>query len=102
MTAQEAPLGRYGEGAAGALVDVRLLNLPVRLLSASCARLDELRREFALPALYAVPLPAALPTSLLEPLRVLGVAYGGHAQLVRRCCERAACRRHGILHRGLG
>lgn len=75
MTAQESPLGRYAGDVGGKAYEVRLLNLPVRLVALSRERHDELLREFSLLALSDDPQQADLPARLLELIEVLGVQY---------------------------
>ncbi len=75
MTGQASPLGRYAGAAGGNEYEVRLLNLPVRLVALARERHDELLREFSLLALSDDPRQADLPARLLELIEVLGVQY---------------------------
>jgi hypothetical protein len=71
----ENPLGRYGGSGSGQARDVRLLNVPVRVLADARERHDELMREFALLAMTPGRGDGA-PTALVELTDVLGVRYG--------------------------
>lgn len=80
MSETPSPLGRYDETAADdALYEVRLLGLPVRVLSAARQHHDELMREFALLAMASEDGSGGgrtLPARLVELIQVLGVRYG--------------------------
>lgn len=70
-----SPLGRYADDGAGQrLHEVRLLNLPVRLLADGRDRHDSLMREFALLAVTGSSRPQ--PPGLAELTEVLGVRHG--------------------------
>lgn len=69
-----SPLGRYADDAHDALVEVLLLDAPVRLWHRAAEHHDELMREMSLLAL-ADHRPE-LPRRLLELVDVLGRQYG--------------------------
>lgn len=72
-----SPLGRYDDMPGDHdLHEVRLLNLPVRVLIASRERHDDLMREFALLALGGPFRRPEVPARLVELTHVLGVRYG--------------------------
>jgi hypothetical protein len=72
-----SPLGRYDdEGVDEPLHEVRLLNVPVRVLVAGREHHDDLMREFALLALAEDSARSHLPARLIELTEILGVKYG--------------------------
>lgn len=74
---QPSPLGRYDDQAgSGVEHEVRLVNVPVRVLVAGRAQHDELMHEFAVLAVAEDDQLATLPGRLLELVRVLGDRYG--------------------------
>jgi hypothetical protein len=87
-----SPLGRYDDGGSDDLHEVRLLQLPVRVMIAARERHDELMREFALLALGGPTGGAAAPRRLVELIEILGVRYGSAAarpdELVDGAAER--------------
>jgi hypothetical protein len=73
-----SPLGRYDDRQTDEqLHQVRLLDLPVRLMVAAREHHDELMREFGLLALSQQDDAAGVPTRLVELTQILGVRYGG-------------------------
>jgi len=71
-----SPLGRYDESPDDdAIHEVRLVNLPVRLLAAGRQHHDELMHEFAL---LAVSLEdrSSVPARMLDLIDTLGTRYG--------------------------
>jgi hypothetical protein len=73
---QGSPLGRYDTDADGGLFEVRLLNVPLRLLAASREHHDEVMREFAMLALDENLVNDHAPARLLELVDILGRRYG--------------------------
>ena len=71
-----SPLGRYDPESGEHLYEVRLLNLPVRLLAAGREHHDEVMREFAVLALDESPSRHELPARMVELIDVLGRRYG--------------------------
>lgn len=81
MSTGPSPLGRYDDGGGDeTLHEVRLLNLPVRVLVAGREHHDELMREFALLALAPDLPPEHVPRRLVELTEILGVRYGASAE----------------------
>lgn len=76
MSSQPSPLGRYDDGGTEDLHEVRLLNVPVRVLVAGREHHDGLMREFALLALAEDSHRSQLPARLIELTEILGVKYG--------------------------
>lgn len=77
MSGTPSPLGRYDdEGSDERLHEVRLLNVPVRVLVAGREHHDGLMREFALLALAEDSARSHLPLRLIELTEILGVKYG--------------------------
>ncbi|MDQ6648579.1 MAG: hypothetical protein M3Z02_00430 [Actinomycetota bacterium] len=71
-----SPLGRYDRSAGDdELHEVRLLNLPVRLLAAGREHHDELVHEFSLLAIADEEQRGSVPTRLLELVEALGARY---------------------------
>jgi hypothetical protein len=89
-----SPLGRYDSSPAAdeTLHEVRLLNLPVRVMLAGRDHHDELMREFALLALSASAASGATPARLIELTQVLGIRYGGAVARPDEEVEAAAAR----------
>jgi len=85
MTAREAaephgsPLGRYDPDGADGLHEVRLLNVPLRLLVAGREHHDDVMREFAMLALAEEADAEHTPKRLLELVDVLGRRYAAAA-----------------------
>jgi hypothetical protein len=79
---EASPLGRYAARtppSADALVTVRLLRVPVRLLEAGREHHDNLMREFRLLALAGDHAGRPGPARLVELTQLLGVRYGNAA-----------------------
>src|SRR5947209_3219008 len=76
---QGSPLGRYDPDAADGLYEIRLLNVPVRILVAGREHHDDVMREFAMLALAENMDAAHTPTRLLELVDVLGRRYAAAA-----------------------
>jgi cation transport regulator ChaC len=74
-----SPLGRYDSDDTGALFEVRLLNMPLRLLAAGREHHDEVMREFAMLALDEDLATSHVPTRMLELIDVLGRRYAAAA-----------------------
>jgi len=75
-TSQPSPLGRYDDSSGDdTMHEVRLLNMPVRLLADGRQHHDELMHEFAV---LAVSLEdrSSVPVRMLEMIDVLGTRYG--------------------------
>lgn len=93
MTRGSAPLGRYGhEG--GALVEIRLVDMPLRIWQRSTDHHDELMRELSLLALAPSSSRSDLPARLVELVDVLGRQYG--AATARPDAERDAALARGL------
>jgi hypothetical protein len=72
-----SPLGRYGDDTGDdELHEVRLLNLPLRVMVAGREHHSGLMREFALLALADDSHRSQLPARLVELTEILGVKYG--------------------------
>lgn len=74
-----SPLGRYDPDAADGLHEVRLLNVPVRILVAGREHHDDVMREFAMLALAEETDAEHTPKRLLELVDVLGRRYAAAA-----------------------
>lgn len=74
-----SPLGRYDPDGADGLHEVRLLNVPVRLLVAGREHHDDVMREFAMLALAEDADAEHAPKRLLELVDVLGRRYAAAA-----------------------
>lgn len=74
-----SPLGRYDPDGADCLHEVRLLNVPLRLLVAGREHHDDVMREFAMLALAEDTDAEHTPTRLLELVDVLGRRYAAAA-----------------------
>lgn len=73
----DRPLGRYDAASADdELYEVRLLNVPLRVLAASREHHDEVMREFAVLALDENLSPEHVPARMLELIDALGRRYG--------------------------
>jgi hypothetical protein len=72
---QAPPLGRYEPDDEGALHEVRLLNVPLRVLAAGREHHDEVMREFAMLALDENLSRDHVPARMLELIDVLGRRY---------------------------
>jgi hypothetical protein len=73
-----SPLGRYAaDDAAGELVPVHLLGVPVRLMAAGREHHDSLMREFRLLAMSGGLDAGTAPAALVELTQTLGVRYAG-------------------------
>jgi len=85
MTTREAaephgsPLGRYDPGAENGLHEIRLLNVPVRILVAGREHHDDVMREFAMLALAEDMDAEHTPKRMLELVDVLGRRYAAAA-----------------------
>jgi hypothetical protein len=85
VTAREAaephgsPLGRYDPDGTDGLHEVRLLNVPVRLLVAGREHHDDVMREFAMLALAEDTDAEHTPKRLLKLVDVLGRRYAAAA-----------------------
>lgn len=86
MTTREAaephgsPLGRYDPDGSDGLYEIRLLNVPVRILVAGREHHDDVMREFAMLALAEDMDAEHAPKRLLELVDVLGRRYAAAAQ----------------------
>lgn len=86
MTTREAaephgsPLGRYDPAGADGLHEIRLLNVPVRILAAGREHHDDVMREFAMLALAEDTDAEHTPKRLLELVDVLGRRYAAAAE----------------------
>jgi len=76
---QRSPLGRYDPDVSDATYEVRLLNVPVRLLVAGREHHDDVMREFAMLALVEDMDAEHTPKRLLELVDVLGRRYAAAA-----------------------
>jgi len=74
-----SPLGRYDPDLSDAVYEVRLLNVPVRLLVAGREHHDDVMREFAMLALGDGMDAERAPKRLLELVDVLGRRYAAAA-----------------------
>jgi hypothetical protein len=74
-----SPLGRYGPEGTDGLFEVRLVNVPVRVLAAGREHHDGVMREFSMLAL-AEASTTHVPARLLELVEVLGRRYAATAQ----------------------
>ena len=75
-SSEPSPFGRYDDSSGDdTMHEVRLLNMPVRLLAAGRQHHDELMHEFAV---LAVSLEdrSSVPVRMLEMIDVLGTRYG--------------------------
>src|SRR4051794_40641735 len=70
-----SPLGRYDPDAADGLYEVRLLNVPLRILVAGREHHDDVMREFTMLALVEDADAEHTPKRLLELVDVLGRRY---------------------------
>jgi len=75
-----SPLGRYDVEADTGLFEVRLLNVPLRLLAASREHHDEVMREFAMLALDEGLGSHHVPARMLELIDILGRRYGAASE----------------------
>ena len=71
-----SPLGRFDPDMSEGLHEVRLSNLPLRLLAASREHHDEVMREFAMMALDESNASDHAPVRLIELVDILGRRYG--------------------------
>jgi hypothetical protein len=71
-----SPLGRYDTDLDGGLYEVRLLNVPLRVLAAAREHHDEVMREFAMLALDESSASEHVPARMLELVDILGRRYG--------------------------
>jgi hypothetical protein len=78
-TPHSSPLGRYDPDGADGLHEVRLLNVPVRILVAGREHHDDVMREFAMLALAEETDEEHTPKRLLELVDVLGRRYAAAA-----------------------
>jgi hypothetical protein len=74
-----SPLGRFDPDVSDGLHEVRLSNLPLRLLAASREHHDEVMREFAMMALDENDATDHAPARLIELVDILGRRYGAAA-----------------------
>lgn len=74
-----SPLGRYDPEGSDGLYEVRLLNVPLRLLVAGREHHDDVMREFAMLALAEEIDAAHTPQRLLDLVDVLGRRYAAAA-----------------------
>jgi hypothetical protein len=81
MTSQPSPLGRYDDGSGfdPQLHEVRLIDVPVRLLVAGRQHHDDLMREFTVLAVSQQAQRPDVPQRLLDLVQVLGSRYGSAA-----------------------
>jgi hypothetical protein len=89
---QGSPLGRYDPDASDGLHEVRLLNVPVRLLVAGREHHDDVMREFAMLALAEDADVEHTPKRLLELVDVLGRRYAAAAARPDAEVDRAIAR----------
>jgi hypothetical protein len=78
-TPHSSPLGRYGRDGGDGLHEVRLMNVPVRILVAGREHHDDVMREFAMLALSEGTDAEHTPKRLLELVDVLGRRYAAAA-----------------------
>jgi hypothetical protein len=71
-----SPLGRYDSDGDEELFEVRLMNVPLRVLAAGREQHDELMREFAVLALDERLATDHVPARMVELIDVLGRRYG--------------------------
>lgn len=71
-----SPLGRYDVDADNGLFEVRLLNVPLRVLALGREHHDEVMREFAMLALDEQLGSHHVPARMLELIDILGRRYG--------------------------
>lgn len=71
-----SPLGRFDPDVAHGLCEVRLQNVPLRILAASREHYDEVMREFAMLALDEGVHTNHAPARLIELVDILGRRYG--------------------------
>jgi hypothetical protein len=76
---ETSPLGRYDSATDEQLFEVRLLNLPLRLLAEGREQHDEVMREFAVLALDEELDRNQVPKRMLELIDVLGRRYAARA-----------------------
>src|SRR5437660_6830396 len=73
---QPSPLGRYDDSSGDEQMhEVRLLNVPVRLMAASRQHHDDLMHEFAVLAV-SIEDRASVPARMLDLIDTLGTRYG--------------------------
>ena len=72
-----SPLGRFDPDVTDGLHEVRLHNVPLRVLAASREHYDEVMREFAMLALDETLHTDHAPARLTELVDILGRRYGG-------------------------
>jgi hypothetical protein len=70
-----SPLGRYDPEVSNGVHEVRLLNVPLRILAVGREHHDDVMREFAMLALSTDVSPQHTPARLLELVDVLGRRY---------------------------
>jgi hypothetical protein len=75
----ESPLGRYDPDLGDGLHEIRLLNVPLRILAAGREHHDDVMREFSMLALAEQPASAHVPARMLELVDVLGRRYAAAA-----------------------
>lgn len=71
-----SPLGRFDPDVSEGLHEVRLRNMPLRLLAAGREHHDEVMREFAMMALDESSVAHHAPGRLMELVDILGRRYG--------------------------
>jgi hypothetical protein len=78
MTGEPSPLGRYDDnnGANEQLHEVRLIDVPVRVLVAGRQHHDEVIREFTMLAVSEQDERADVPQRLVQLIETLGARYG--------------------------
>jgi hypothetical protein len=75
-----SPLGRYDADVDNGLFEVRLLNVPLRVLAVSREHHDEVMREFAMLALDESASSDHVPARMLELIDILGRRYGAASE----------------------
>lgn len=96
-SSQPSPFGRYDDSTGDdSMHEVRLLNMPVRLLASGRQHHDELMHEFAV---LAVSLEDrdAVPVRMLEMIDMLGTRYGRAADRPDTLVDEAIARGDDII-----
>jgi hypothetical protein len=93
-----SPLGRFDPTAdESELTEVRLLNMPLEVLSASREHHDGLMREFRLMALARKVPEDAAPSRLLDLVQVLGVQFAGTSARPDQAIDEALDRGESVI-----
>jgi hypothetical protein len=89
---EPSPLGRYDNSSADdETYEVRLLNVPVRLLAAGRQQHDELMHEFAMLAV-SIEDRSSVPVRMLDLIDTLGTRYGRAADRPDTAVDEAIAR----------